>query len=142
MVQIVCPMCGKFSSANFKTPDDGGEVYAVYVKGLGRGKGVEVVNTENILQSGDLAVEAIKDRLLIMLKTFVNAEIISEDDMEDVFDLEIYEDVEEVIGDISDALGLEESWDEYLGQTLKNVVDRLIREFTLLVPEEDEDDEY
>ena len=49
MTQIVCPLCGKFNSYdNFSVPEDV-DVVAVEVRGLGRGKGVEVVEIYSIL---------------------------------------------------------------------------------------------
>ena len=137
MVQIVCPMCGKFSSADFKTPDDGGEIYSVQVRGLGRGLGVRVEGTENILESGVSAVDVIKSRLLVMIKRFKDAGVISEDDLEEIFDLEIYEDVSSVIDDIESVVDWE-SDDGHLGDALKNGVDKLIREYTTLEIDKDE----
>ena len=47
------------------------------MKGLGRGKGVKVVETYSILNSGHGAVEIIKNRVLDLLELFMKANLVS-----------------------------------------------------------------
>ena len=66
MTQLICPMCGKFSPYDF-SPCGDQDIYAIEVKGLGRGKGVKVVNKYSILDPRNEAVKNIGNRLLDLL---------------------------------------------------------------------------
>ena len=50
MSQFICPLCGKFVSVNLYDPSDFEEdILLVQVRGLGHGRGVEVVERYSIL---------------------------------------------------------------------------------------------
>ena len=62
MTQLVCPLCGRFVGLEYFDPrhfeDD---IYAVEVRGLGRGRGFEVVSRESVLDD-DRITGLIADR--------------------------------------------------------------------------------
>jgi len=54
MSQLICPLCGKFVSVRYYDPSDfEDDILLVQVRGLGRGKGVEIVETYSLLDGGD-----------------------------------------------------------------------------------------
>jgi len=62
MSQLCCPLCGRFASLRFFDPSSfESDVYAVDVRGLGRGKGVEVVSRTSVLDVPEIVVP-IKNR--------------------------------------------------------------------------------
>jgi hypothetical protein len=55
MSQFICPLCGKFVSVRFYDPSGfEDDILLVQVRGLGRGKGVEIVETYSLLEGGYL----------------------------------------------------------------------------------------
>ncbi len=57
MSQLCCPMCGRFASLRFFDPASfESDIYAVDVRGLGRGKGVEVVSRTSVLKVSEIVV--------------------------------------------------------------------------------------
>lgn len=68
------------------------DIYAVEVKGLGRGRGVEVVKRYSILDPDDEDVILIKNRLLVLLKLLEENRIVSKEEITDYLDRETEED--------------------------------------------------
>ena len=57
MSQLICPLCGRFASLRFFNPNSfESDIYAVDVRGLGRGKGVEVVSRTSVLEVPEIVV--------------------------------------------------------------------------------------
>ncbi len=57
MSQLCCPLCGRFASLRFFDPTSfESDIYAVDVRGLGRGKGVEVVSRTSVLGVPEIVV--------------------------------------------------------------------------------------
>ena len=72
MTQLVCPLCKKFNSYdNFSVAEEA-DIIAVEVRGLGRGKGVQVINRYSILAPNDPVVLQIKDRILVLVKVLAD----------------------------------------------------------------------
>ena len=62
MSQLCCPLCGRFASLRFFDPSSfESDIYAVDVRGLGRGKGVEVVSRTSVLEVPEIVIP-IKNR--------------------------------------------------------------------------------
>jgi hypothetical protein len=57
MSQLCCPLCGRFASLRFFDPTSfESDIVAVDVRGLGRGKGVEVVSRTSVLEVPEIVV--------------------------------------------------------------------------------------
>lgn len=80
ITQIVCPCCGKFAPMDFSFPEEA-DLYAVEVKGLGRGRGVKIIDRYSILEPGNTNAEEIGERLLELLGAFLTRDVISMDDL-------------------------------------------------------------
>ena len=122
LTQLVCPMCGKFSSYDF-SPCEDRDIYAVEVKGLGRGKGVKVVDRYSILDPENEAVKKIGDRLLELFldKGCIDPgdvyEILPEDEEEEYSDEvigEYVDETDELQGRLTDSEKLNEELAELL----------------------------
>ena len=85
MSQVICPLCGKFVSVRYYDPSDfEDDILLVQVRGLGHGKGVEIVEKYSLLNGDNPELlELISDRVAI------------------IYDL-LYEEVEEEEEDIND----------------------------------------
>ena len=85
MSQFICPLCGKFVSVRYYNPSDfEDDILLVQVRGLGHGKGVEIVEKYSLLNGDNPELlELISDRVAV------------------IYDL-LYEEVEEEEEDISD----------------------------------------
>ena len=82
MSQLLCPLCGRLVSLRYFDPsrfDD--DVYVIEVKGLGRGKGVVVVNRYSILDPNEPVVELIKQRLLVLCRLFVDGKCLGHEEV-------------------------------------------------------------
>jgi len=68
MSQLICPLCGKFVSVRYYDPSDfEGDILLVQVRGLGRGKGVEIEETYSLLDGGEThLLGLIRDRVAIL----------------------------------------------------------------------------
>jgi len=68
MSQLICPLCGKFVSVRYYDPSDfEDDILLVQVRGLGRGKGVEIVETYSLLDGSDTyLLDLISDRVAIL----------------------------------------------------------------------------
>ena len=111
LTQIVCPMCGKFMSSTSPSLCDDRDICSVEVKGLGRGKGVEVLGTNSVFDEGYSEVaHMFAERVLTLLDLLLEKGYIEpdevyellpegdevEDDEEDLRDEVIDEYVDEV----------------------------------------------
>ncbi len=68
MSQFICPLCGKFVSVRYYDPSDfENDILLVQVRGLGRGKGVEIEETYSLLDGGETyLLDLIRDRVAIL----------------------------------------------------------------------------
>ena len=68
MSQLICPLCGKFVSVRYYDPSGfEDDIMLVQVRGLGRGKGVEIEETYSLLDGGDKhLLDLISDRVAIL----------------------------------------------------------------------------
>ena len=96
MSQLICPICGKFNSVRFYDPSNFEEdIQLVQVRGLGRGKGVEITEKYSLLDGSDPELlDLISDRVAIIYKLLY--EDVEEDEAEEEYsvDLENEEDDE------------------------------------------------
>ena len=96
-------MCGKSGSEIF-SPTEDQDIYAVEVKGLGRGKGFKIVDKYSIFDPENESVQNIGNRLLELLELFLDKGCLEPDDVyailpedeEDLQDEVIDEDVDEI----------------------------------------------
>jgi predicted nucleic acid-binding Zn-ribbon protein len=64
----LCPLCGRFVSLRFFDPGSfESDIYGVDVRGLGRGKGVEVVSRFSVLNTPEIVVP-IRNRCLELIR--------------------------------------------------------------------------
>jgi len=68
MSQFICPLCGKFVSVRYYDPSDfEDDILLVQVRGLGYGKGVEVVEKYSLLNGDNPELlELISDRVAVI----------------------------------------------------------------------------
>lgn len=68
MSQFQCPLCGKYVSVRHYDPSEfEDDIILVQVRGLGRGKGVEVVETFSLLEGDDpYLLDLLSDRIAIL----------------------------------------------------------------------------
>ena len=68
MSQLICPLCGKFVSVRYYDPSDfEDDILLVQVRGLGRGKGVEIEETYSLLDGGETyLLDLIRDRVAVL----------------------------------------------------------------------------
>ncbi len=94
MSQFECPMCGKFTSIKFYSPEDfDTEINIVQVRGLGRGKGVKVIERYSIFEGENQElVDKIGERVAVLYDLFWDDEIVDDDNEE------LLDDVNEAIG--------------------------------------------
>ena len=113
-------MCGKFCSFNSFNPFRGLDIYAVEVKGLGRGKGVKVVNRYSILKPENEVAAKIGNRLLELLTLFLEEgcldpydiyKILPEDYRDEVI-TEYVDEVDELQGSLAECQELVEELSE------------------------------
>ncbi len=92
MSQVICPICGKFFSVRHYDPSDfADDILLVQVRGLGRGKGVEVVEKNSLLDgSNPELLDMISERVAVIYDLLY--EDVEDDEAEDVED-EYEEDV-------------------------------------------------
>jgi hypothetical protein len=65
--QIICPLCSKFNSLRYFDPSRNElDIFVVDVRGLGRGKGVEVIGRTSVLN--DSIVLPIRDRCIELIR--------------------------------------------------------------------------
>ena len=100
MSQFICPLCGKFVSVGRYDPSDFEEdILLVVVRGLGHGKGVEVVERYSMLQGENPELlDLISNRIAIIYdllyedegNNIINKKLfgIEDDDEEDIKDLD------------------------------------------------------
>jgi len=81
MSQIICPLCGKFTSARLYDPEDFEEdIKRVQVRGLGRGKGTEREWSVSIFEDEDDPVFIkLRDRIVKLYSLFFDDEDRSEE---------------------------------------------------------------
>ncbi len=68
MSQFICPLCGRFVSVRYYDPSDfEDDILIVQVRGLGHGKGVEIVEKYSLLDGSDPdLLELISDRIAVL----------------------------------------------------------------------------
>jgi len=91
MSQFICPLCGKFASVRYYDPSDfEDDILLVQVRGLGHGKGVEIVEKYSLLDGSDPALlELISDRIAILYY------LLYEDVEDDEAEVDLEDDEEE-----------------------------------------------
>jgi hypothetical protein len=140
-------LCGRFVSLNHFDPSEfEDDIYVVEVRGLGRGRGVEVSERYSILKPGDETVELIKDRILDLARLLLEngclrpEEALSELGIETGEELsQIYETITGLVRAIDEALGEEyepkEDEEEHPLKALKERIKYLIEEHEALSAE-------
>lgn len=69
MSQFLCPLCGRHVSlAKYDPSDYEVDIIAVEKRGLGRGKGFEEVSRYSMLESDDVAMTLLKERVAVLYK--------------------------------------------------------------------------
>jgi hypothetical protein len=124
-----------FDPSEFK--DD---IYAVEVRGLGRGRGVKVSEHYSILKPGDETVELIKDRILDLTRLLLENDCLKPKEALSRLEIETGEEtITGLVRAIDEALGeeYEPEEDEKKGSldALKKRVKYLIKEHEVLVAE-------
>ena len=91
MSQFICPLCGKFTSVRYYDPSDfEDDILLVQVRGLGHGKGVEIVEKYSLRDGSDPdLLDLISDRVAV------------------IYDM-LYEDVDPNEADEEDHVGLDD----------------------------------
>jgi len=128
MSQFICPVCGKFVSVAYYDPSEFvDDVLLVKVKGLGRGKGVAIVDTYSLLDSEETQLlEQIRARILSVHNLLFD----EFDDLEEKYD--------ELLNSVNDALS--ESYPEGFSD-LGEAVEILLDEYTELLEESESSEE-
>ena len=87
MSQVICPLCGKFVSVKHYDPSDfEDDILLVQVRGLGHGKGVEIVEKYSLLNGDNPELlELISDRVAVIYDLLYEK---TEDEDEDINDLD------------------------------------------------------
>lgn len=97
MSQFICPLCGKFVSVRYYDPSNfEDDILLVQVRGLGHGKGVEIVKKYSLLDGSDPELlELISDRVAVIYDMLYEDEeaeeespVDLEDEDEDINDLD------------------------------------------------------
>jgi len=85
MSQLICPLCGKFVSVRYYDPSDfEDDILLVQVRGLGRGKGVEIVETYSLLDGDETyLLDLISDRVAVLYNLLYENNGDDEDEEED-----------------------------------------------------------
>ncbi len=98
MSQFICPTCGKFVSVRYYDPSDfEDDILIVQVRGLGHGKGVEIVEKYSLLDGSDPdLLELISDRIAVLY------DLLYEDVEDDEAEVELEDDEEEYINDLAE----------------------------------------
>ena len=87
MSQVICPLCGKFVSVRYYDPSNfEDDILLVQVRGLGHGKGVEIVEKYSLLNGDNPELlELISDRVAIIYDLLYES---AEEQEEDISDLD------------------------------------------------------
>jgi len=97
MSQFICPLCGKFVSVRYYDPSNfEDDILLVQVRGLGHGRGVEVVEKYSLIDGSDPELlELISDRVAVIYDMLYENEeseeespVDLEDEDEDINDLD------------------------------------------------------
>ncbi len=98
MSQFICPTCGKFVSVRYYDPSDfEDDILIVQVRGLGHGKGVEIVEKYSLLDGSDPdLLELISDRIAVLY------DLLYEDVEDDEAEVDLEDDEEEYINDLAE----------------------------------------
>ena len=93
MSQFICPLCGKFASIRYFDPSDfEDDILIIQVRGLGRGKGVEIVEKYSLLDGDNPELlDLISDRVAIIY------DLLYEDVEEDIEEDEEFEEEEDSV---------------------------------------------
>ena len=128
MSQLICPLCGKFVSVRYYDPSDfEDDILLVQVRGLGRGKGVEIVETYSLLDGDETyLLDLISDRVAVLYNLLCEnkgddeGEDEAEDEGEEEQNGEILELVNDALADI-----YEERFSD-LGEAVEALVDAFL----------------
>jgi len=115
MSQVICPLCGKFVSVRHYDPSNFEEdILLVQVRGLGRGKGVEIVEKYSLLEGSDPELlDLISDRVAVIYDLLYEDVEDDEAEEEEPVDLEDEEEDDESLSELEKELRMgEEKEDE------------------------------
>ena len=98
MSQFICPTCGKFVSTRYYDPTNfRDDILLVQVRGLGRGKGVEIVEKYSLLDGSDPELlDLISDRVAVLYDLLYEDVKDDEDEADHSVDHEDEEEEEKV----------------------------------------------
>jgi len=90
MSQFICPLCGKFVSVRYYDPSNfEDDILLIQVRGLGYGKGVEIVEKYSLLDGSDPdLLELISDRIAVLYDLLYEDVGDDEDEEEYINDLD------------------------------------------------------
>jgi len=113
MSQFICPLCGKFVSVGHYDPSDFEEdIMLVVVRGLGHGKGVEVVERYSMLQGENPELlDLISDRVAVIYDLLYE-ETEETEDNEEESDTRQYESLTELDELDKEILSAEEEYED------------------------------
>lgn len=147
---LVCPLCGKMTSLNRFDPTELDlEIYVQNVRGLGRGRGFEVVDRRSALGEQSI-IEPVKDRLLDLAFMLYEGGLLHREEVAQRFGLSIENNsnrFDELIKEVAEALDEDpEDWDVEEDEsdsfaTLEFGVERLIEEYLAYRASEEEEDD-
>ena len=103
MSQVICPICGKFFSVRYYDPSDfENDILLVQVRGLGRGKGVEIVEKYSLLDgSNPELLDIISDRVVVIYDLLY--EDVEEDEAEEDYSVDLEDDDDESLSELERA---------------------------------------
>ncbi len=104
MSQVICPICGKFFSVRYYDPSEFEEdILLVQVRGLGRGKGVEIVEKYSLLGgSNPELLDIISDRVAVIYDLL--CEDVEEDEDEEDYSVDLEDDDVESLSELEQEL--------------------------------------
>lgn len=85
MSQFICPLCGKFVSVRHYDPSNfEDDILLVQVRGLGRGKGVEITEKYSLLDGDDPELlDLINDRVVVLYELLYEDDEVEDEDEDD-----------------------------------------------------------
>lgn len=112
MSQLICPLCGKFTSVRFYDPEDfEDDIKRVQVRSLGRGKGTERAWTVSIFEVEDDPIFLkLRDRIAKLHSLFFDDELeeLQKSVEENIDEVEAWRaESEELIARVNDAFNSE-----------------------------------
>ena len=94
---VQCPTCGKSTAVEHFHPEDLDlDIKLITMKGLGKGRGFEVVNRRSALEDAEVdVIEPIKNRTLDILKILIQSGYLTLDKVEEFLNEDGIEDSDE-----------------------------------------------